>query len=296
MRPSFDMDALRTAVAGVELGSFARAAGKLGRSQSAVSMQLKKLEQQAGKQLFKRSGRGLALTEAGELLLAYARRIIALNDEVAASLGSIAAEAAVRIGLPQDFVEDVLPEVLTSFAQERPEIHVELRAGRNYQIEDEVRSGRLDLGLAFCMPQSTAEGKLIARLPLRWLASPKLGARHSNRAIPLVLFDYPCLFRQTALAALEQASMPWRLAFTTPSLPGVWGALRKGLGISARTIHRLPVQISEVDRSWGLPGLPAIEVRLFAATDISPAAYLLQTIFVRTLRERLSADRIRAAL
>src|SRR5215207_4355710 len=120
MRPAFDMDALRTMVAGVELGSFARAAAKLGRSKSAVSMQLKKLEQQAGQPLLRRNGRGLVPTEAGDALLAYARRIVALNDEAAASLDATAAAATVRIGLPQDFVEDVLPDVMTRFSRQRP--------------------------------------------------------------------------------------------------------------------------------------------------------------------------------
>src|SRR5579871_1778001 len=128
MRSTFDIDALRTMVTGVELGSFARAAAQLGRSQSAVSMQLKKLEQQADQPLFRRNGRGLVPTEAGEALLAYARRIIALNDEAATSLGTTAAVASVRIGLPQDFVEDVIPGAVAQFSRRRPGIHVEIRA------------------------------------------------------------------------------------------------------------------------------------------------------------------------
>src|SRR6516225_5173307 len=115
MRPALDMDALRTMVVGTELGSFERAASHLGRSQSAVSMQLKKLERQAGRPLFRRNGRGLVPTEAGDALLAYARRIVALNDEAAASLGATVAAASVRLGLPQDFFEDVMAEVLTRF-------------------------------------------------------------------------------------------------------------------------------------------------------------------------------------
>src|SRR5882724_2699573 len=136
MRTTFDIAALRMIVTGAELGSFARAAARLGRSQSAVSMQLKKLEEQTGKALFRRSGRGLVPTEAGDALLAYARRIIALNDEAAVSLGAAATAASVRIGLPQDFVEDVLPEVITLFARRHPKVHVEVRAGRNYDLEE----------------------------------------------------------------------------------------------------------------------------------------------------------------
>src|ERR1700753_682143 len=104
---TFDIDALRPIVAGDDLKSFARAAVKLGRSQSAVSMQLKKLEEQAGQALFLRQGRGLVPPEAGEQLLTYARRILVLHDEAAASIGTPVTSASVRMGLPQDFFEDV---------------------------------------------------------------------------------------------------------------------------------------------------------------------------------------------
>ena len=120
MRPSFDIDALRTIVAGTELGSFARAAAQLGRSQSAISMQLKRLEEQAGRPLFRRDGRRLVPTEAGDALLAYARRIVSLHDEAAAMLGATAAGASIRMGLPQDFFEDVMPEAIGRFYGGRP--------------------------------------------------------------------------------------------------------------------------------------------------------------------------------
>src|SRR6202012_971820 len=115
MKPVFGIDALRTIVVGSELGSFARASIQLGRSQSAISMQLKRLEQQAGRPLFQRNGRGLVPTEAGDALLAYARRIIELHDEAAVTLGSTAQAASNRIGPPQDFFEDVMPDTITRF-------------------------------------------------------------------------------------------------------------------------------------------------------------------------------------
>src|SRR5882757_6877569 len=151
MRTTFDIAALRMIVAGAELGSFARAADRLGRSQSAVSMQLKKLEEQTGKALFRRSGRGLVPTEAGDALLAYARRIIALNDEAAASLGAAPA-ASVRLGLPQDFAEDVLPDVILRFAKKWPLMQVEAHIGRNYALWQDVESGRLDAAISFVAP------------------------------------------------------------------------------------------------------------------------------------------------
>jgi DNA-binding transcriptional LysR family regulator len=274
MRTTFDIAALRMIVVGAELGSFARAADRLGRSQSAVSMQLKKLEAQTGKALFRRSGRGLVPTEAGDALLAYARRIIALNDEAAASLGASPA-ATVRLGLPQDFAEDVLPEVIQCFAGKWPRVQVEAHVGRNYALWQDVAGGRLDVAISFAIPGMQAQGAALVSLPQLWLGVT-MTAR--PKALPLALFDHPCLFRQHALQALEGGGSDWRIALTTPSLPGIWAALRSGLGITVRTSHRLPSGIRDVRKRLGLPALPRIDLRLFAGTALSPAASDLRDI------------------
>jgi DNA-binding transcriptional LysR family regulator len=286
MRPTFDMDALRTMVVGNDLGSFARAASQLGRSQSAVSMQLKKLEAQAGHPLFRRNGRGLVPTEAGDALLAYARRIIALNDEAATSLGATAAAASVRMGLPQDFLEDVMPDAILRFLRLRPGVHVEVRAGRNHALEDEVRAGRLDVAFAFFEPGSDAHGIRIASLPMLWLASGKLAKPAADDPIPLVLYDHPCLFRHAALQTLERKGVRWRLSLTTPSLPGVWAALRSAQGITVRTAHRVPAGIREVGAKFGLPKLPLIELRMLTTNELSPAASDLRDILEQVVRRR----------
>ena|SRR5271166_612795 len=293
MKATFDMDALRTMVAGIELGSFARAATKLGRSQSAVSMQLRKLEQQADRPLFRRNGRGLVPTEAGDALLQYARRIIALNDEAAASLGTTAAEASLRIGLPQDFVEDVIPEVIVRFARLRPGVHIEVRAGRNYVLEEEVRAGRLDVAFGFFPPGSDSHGTRVASLPMLWLGGRTMVRIPAGDPIPLVLYDHPCLFRQAAFQALERKARRWRLALTTPSLPGVWAALRAAQGISVRTAHRLPSGIRDVGAELGLPKLPTIELRLLAADDLSPAASELRDILSNVISTQVATPRPR---
>lgn len=291
MKPTFDMDALRTIVAGTELGSFARAASHLGRSQSALSMQLKKLEEQAARPLFRRNGRGLVPTEAGDLLLTYARRIIALNDEAAASLGSTAASASVRMGLPQDFFEDVMPDAILEFSRHRPGVHVEVRAGRNYALEEEVRAGRLDVAIAFFPSGSDSHGVRLGTLPMRWLGTKALVKQTTNQPIPLVLFDHPCLFRQTALQALGGKGLRWRLCLTTPSLAGVWGALRAGYGISARTPHRVPAGIRDLGSELGLPKLASIELRMLTADELSPAASDLRDILSHVISARLAVHK-----
>lgn len=126
-------------------------------------MQLKKLEEQAGRPLFRRNGRGLVPTEAGDALLAYARRIIALNDEAAASLDATATAASVRMSLPQDFFEDVMPDAIDRFARQRPGVHVVVRAGRNDALQEDVRAGRLDVAIAFFPPGSDTHGPGLRR-------------------------------------------------------------------------------------------------------------------------------------
>jgi len=296
MHPTFDMDALRAMVAGLELGSFARAASQLGRSQSAVSMQIKKLEDQAGQRLFRRNGRGLIPTEAGETLFAYARRIIALNDEAAASLGAPKATASVRLGLPQDLFDDVMPDLMAQFSRRRPGVHIELRAGRNYGLEEEVRAGRLDVAVAFFPLGSNTHGTLIASLPLLWMGTKGFEKPPGDAPLPLVVFDHPCLFRQTALQALEGNGRRWRFSLTTPSLAGVWAALHAGYGISVRPAYPVPKGLREVGAVLGLPKLPGIEVRLLTGSELSPAASDLRDIVGEVVSKRRSARKRRGGI
>jgi DNA-binding transcriptional LysR family regulator len=290
MRPTFDIEALRAIVIGSELGSFARAAIQLGRSQSALSMQLKRLEEQAGHPLFQRNGRGLVPTEAGDALLAYARRIVELHDEAATTLGNAATTASIRMGLPQDFFDDVMPDAIARFSRHRPGVHVEVRAGRNYALEDEVNAGRLDLAIAYFEPGRGKPGVSLASLPMSWFGGAsftKSSVRKPDR-IPLVLFDHPCLFRQAALNTLDRKGIPWRLSLTTPSLPGIWGAVRFGHGITVRTAHRVPSGIRDVSSGLGLPRLPSIELRMITRSDLSSAASELGLILETVVRKRVT--------
>jgi DNA-binding transcriptional LysR family regulator len=289
MRPHFDIEALRTMVVGTELGSFARAAVQLGRSQSAVSMQLKRLEEQAGHILFQRNGRGLVPTEAGETLLAYARRIVAMHDEAGATLGATVAAPAIRLGLPQDFFEDVMPDAIGCFSKLQPNVHVEVRAGRNFALEEEVRAGRLDIALAFAEAGRARSGELLASMPMFWFGRDDAAevALGYQDGLPLVLFNHPCLFRQAALQALDAAAVRWRLSLTTPSLSGLWAAVRFGLGVTVRTMHGIPDGIIRLDSE--LPRLPALELRILTGTDISPAASEFVNVLEAVTRKRLTA-------
>lgn len=290
MNPAFDIDALRAVVAGIELRSFARAAVELGRSQSAISMQLKKLEHQAGTPLFVRKGRGLVPTEAGEALAAYARRIIALNDEAARALGAAVTTETVRLGLPQDFFDDVMPATLSAFTGDHPDVHVEVRAGPNHALADEIRAGRLDGAIVFFPEGAGGEGERLCTLPMHWLMHEAFADGMARHRVPLVMFDHPCLFRQATLAALDRADRRWRVAVTTPSLPGIWGALRSKLGLAVRTGHGVPDDIVCAGDDLDLPELPAIELRMLGAQNATPAAQDLCEALRRETIDRIAPE------
>ena len=287
MKPTFDIDALRAIVLGSDLRSFASAAVQLGRSQSAISMQLKKLEQQAGTPLFVRKGRGLVPTAAGEALVAYARRIVALNDEAAATLGVAASTTTVRLGLPQDFFDDVMPATLAAFSQDHRNVHVEVQAGPNHILGEEIAAGRLDVAIALFKQRAAAEGEALCDLPMRWIAQRNNAELADQDPLPLVLFSHPCHFREAALTALDRAKRRWHAAVTTPSLPGIWASLRSRLGVAVRTEHGLPQDMVCLPRNAGLPDLPRIELRMLRAPEASAPAHSLAAILKRETVERV---------
>lgn len=271
MRPSFDIEALRTIVVANKLGSFARAAIQLGRSQSAVSMQLKRLEEQVDRPLFQRNGRALLPTEAGEVLLAYARQIIAIYDEAGRALGALPAlMPTVRLGLPQDFFDDVIPDALATFAAVRPNVHVQVRADRNFVLEEEVNAGRLDAAIVFSPADRKPSGELLASMPTGWFGQQDASVSVPASGLPLVLLSHPCPFRHAALQSLDDVGIPWRLALTAPSLSGIWAALRSGLGITVRTGHGVPAGVRRFDDY--LPPLPELDLRMLTASDLSETA------------------------
>jgi DNA-binding transcriptional LysR family regulator len=287
---NLDMDVLRTLVTASDLGALNRAAEQVGRSQSAVSQQIRKLEEQVGQQLFRKQGRGLVLTEAGDVVLNYARRILELNDEAVAAVHGVDIEGAVRFGLPSDFAESWLPAVLGRFKRAHPAVRVEASVDRNATLLDRLDKGQLDLALILGH-RSRADAEPIAKLPMAWIGGPA-SAWKREEPVPLVLFEPPCAFRQAAISALDAAGTPWRVTFTSPSLAGLWAAVDAGLGITLRTVPSRPAHLRVFGAKQGLPPLPMTELALHAAgRALSPAATRLKDI----LRETLPVNLARAA-
>lgn len=281
-QPMFDLDVLRSFATGIALGSYARAADRLGRSTSAVSAQLKKLEVQAGTALFRKAGRGLELTDAGQTMLAYAHRLLELNDEAAAAMRGAHLHGLVRLGLQEDFGETLLPEVLGRFARAHPGVRVEACMARCAELRERLSLGKLDLALVWETGNQPPlpHGDRLLGAPLQWIGAANTrvserphwwperwagGGRHAE-PLPLVLLDAPCPVREMTMAALDRAGIPWRHAFSSSSLAALWAASAAGLGLTVRTSFGLPRSVQALDRSAvGLPELPPISLWLYRA-------------------------------
>jgi len=291
---NLDMDSLRTFVTGQDAGSFARAADRLGRSTSAVSAQLKKLEEQVGTPLLRKSGRGLALTDSGEALLSYARRLLDLNDEAVSAIRGVELEGWVRLGLQQDFGETMLPRVLGRFARTHPKVRIEGRIARNDELLARIGSGQLDLALAWDGGERPGNARQIAALPLCWLGAADVTdvwRPDSGAPLPLAALEAPCLMRTIACDQLDRHGISWRLAFVSPSLGGLWAATAAGLGIAVRTSVGHPPSVRKLEpAAHGLPDLPSLGLALYRADkDLGPAGEHLAAIILDALRELLDA-------
>ncbi|WP_431824156.1 LysR substrate-binding domain-containing protein [Burkholderia sp. F1] len=285
-RISLDLEVLRSFITGVELGSFALAAERLNRSTSAVSAQLKKLEEQAGQPLLYKAGRGLALTPAGEVLLGYARRLLELNDEAVHAMRGDRLEGQVRFGMPEDFGETLLPAILARFAKTYPKVHIDIKVSRNQQLLDSLVKGKLDVALAWDNGQSWLHGQLVGTLPLCWIDSgTSPNGWLTGEPIPLATFEPPCLMRDHACMVLDHAGLEWRQAFTSSSLSGIWAAVAAGLGITIRTPAGLPGHL-RIRRD--LPPLPQVQLMLYQANaQLHDSSQRLMDIVCTTMRQYL---------
>jgi DNA-binding transcriptional LysR family regulator len=253
----FDPDLLRTLVAFADAGSLARAATSVGRTPSAVTAQMQRLEESVGVSLIEPAGRGRALTDAGERLVGHARRILAANNEAWLSITGAAADGRVAVGVTQDFVDADLPALLNLFARSHPRVRIDLRVGRSAELAEQLKDGHVDLLVS--MRQAAAPDELAVIVePMCWLMA-RDGLVGPSDELPLALLDPPCGFRDAALRALEKLGKPYRLAATSPSLSGLRAAVRAGIAVTTRTARWMGPDIVEAPAHLRLPKLPKAE-------------------------------------
>ncbi|MDB5579152.1 MAG: LysR family transcriptional regulator [Bradyrhizobium sp.] len=270
--PNLDPDLLRAFVAVADQRSFTRAAVMLNRTQSAVSMQIKRLEDRLGAELFNRSKANVDLSAAGEGLLGYARRILALNEEAVGRLAERKVEGVVRLGVMDDYGTCVVPPLLASFLAGYPRIHVEMETGLT-----SFMLGRLgesyDLVIAM-HPAARGDGEFLRREQAVWATSASHPVERQD-PLPMALYPQGCLFRKWAIDALDAARRPWRMAFVSHSLGAVEAVAAQGLAVTVVKAGTFPPKLRLLTDHEGMPQLPAADICLHRATNLSPAGALL---------------------
>jgi DNA-binding transcriptional LysR family regulator len=249
MATNLPTELLRSFVAIVDSGSMLKATERVFVTQSALSLQMKRLEETVLTPLFHRDGRRLTLTPSGTALLGHAREILALNDRAVVALTGDALVGPVRVGLVQDFAETLLSGVLARFAQLNPEVQLQVRVAGSPELLDLLNGNRLDVVLCMGAPEDAAAVRVA---PMVWHGDPELAERS---VLPLAILEPPCRFRDAALTALERDGRPFRVALETPSLSALRAAVEAGLAVTCRTALFRPLTTPiEV----GLPVVPQV--------------------------------------
>jgi len=265
-----DLSALRTLVVAVDLQGFGKAARQLHRTPGAISLQLRGLEERVGKPLFRKTGRTQALTEEGELLVGYARRLLALNDEAVLAVTATGLEGAVRFGMTQDFAESWLTEALARFGRAHASLRLDLRVDRSEPLGSAVLADELDLALAF-RGLPGREDPPLATMPVSWFVHPSLEPAR-DEPLPLLVLDSPCTFRTSAIESLDRAGRAWRIVLFSSSVSALWAAAEAGLGVVPRTALHVPPTLKPVSEAWGLPALPSTGMYLLDRGAGAPEA------------------------
>jgi len=283
---TLDLDTLRTLVIASDLGNFGQAAARLGRTPSAVSLQMKRLQQSVAAPLFRKNGRALLLTDAGEIVLRYARQMLKLNDELLHSVRGASLAGSVRLGFSQDFAETVLPTVLAQFAKLYPLLMIELRIEGNAALVEAVEKGQLDLALTIGH-FGRASAEHLGELELVWIVGREINIR-KDPPLPLVMLGPQCVIRKEMIRKLDQAGISWRIAAVSPSLAGLWASAAGGLGITARSRLGVPANLTCDARLFDLPRLKKLPVALHGQAGVSnPSLQHLRAIISQVVNEVL---------
>lgn len=269
---------LRSFIAVVDLGSVTGAGEVLGRSQPAVSLQLKRLEGLLGKAILERDGQLLRLNRDGRILYDYAQRILALNDELYASFQGLNISGTVRFGIPSEFATAILPRIIGRFSRSYPEVTLEVTSGLSTHLMQGYRQHEFDLILALhdepARKDRPRQGH-VRNDELVWVGN--LDDAQQGAGLPLVLAPEGCIYRKRALARLRKQRMASAIVYTNPDLGGIAAAIEEGLGVSALARSTVPKGVPVLKAGSGLPELGSIGVSLlYRAGERNPAVERLE--------------------
>ncbi|MCQ0988673.1 LysR substrate-binding domain-containing protein [Jiella marina] len=271
---TFDIRILRSLLSIAETGSVTETARRLGRTQPAITLQLKRLEDLSGRSLFRQEGRRMVLTTDGQMILTYAKSILRSHDELITKLASDEIEGQVVLGTPDLYAPYVLPDVLSHFRKEFPKVQVQLQCSLSTPLVRLVHRGEIDVALVTRMNDFTG-GQVVQRQQLIWVTGERSSA-HEEVPVPLALLPPGNIFRDHAIAALEQADRPWRIACISESISGLQAAVFSGMAVAVLGRKALVPGMRELEPSPQFPLLPKVEMLLYKSpVALSPAAHAL---------------------
>ena len=270
MNKDLDISLLRSFLAVVDAGGVTRAASMLALSQAAVSQQIRRLEDALDCRLFEREGRRLALAPAGERLIAQARRLLALNDEVWSAMRKPPFEGELRLGVPYDIIASVVPPILRRFAKAQPRVRVSLVCEDSKVVRERLRSGAVDLALT-TETDCGRHGETLRTDRLVWVGASG-GDAHVKDPLPVSLGAPTCVFRPVAIEALGKVRRDWRAVCEVSRLEPVHAAIEAGLAVAPLLRSSVPERFEILGREARLPALPEFRINLYAPPGLSPAA------------------------
>ncbi|MCK1425457.1 LysR family transcriptional regulator [Bradyrhizobium sp. 180] len=269
-----DLELLRSFVSVIEAGGFTRAGERVHRTQSTVSQQIKRLEEDVGQALLHRDGKDVRPTEAGERLLSYARRLLSLAEEARDVLRQPEGEGAIRLGIPEDFAAYRLAKLLGAFSRSHPRLRLDVRADQSKHLARDLERGELDLAL---YKREAGAKDAIAVWPERvhWVTSKSHPVDVNVPSVPLIGFPLGCIYRAGAIHALESAGRAWHTAYTSSSLAGIQAAVAAGMGLSILSEMAIQSDHRVLTAKDGFAPINRTEVALMAAPGASPATLRL---------------------
>jgi len=267
MSAPLDIDQLHTFIAIADTGSFTRAADRIFKTQSAVSMQMRRLEERIGKQLFTKDGRGNRLTAEGEKLLNYARRIIRLNNEAIAAFDDNRLEGTLRIGTPDDYADRYMPEIIGRFAKTHPNVELYIVCEPSTSLTEKMQKGELDIALVTHNPRER-QSDVVRTEPLCWVTSANHPLR-DNAPVPLAVGRRDCCWRQLACSALDADGRDYQILFTSWSSTVVTAAVLAGMAVSVLPESALRPGMKVLTSADGFPPLPPVQIGLMKRPGLS---------------------------
>ncbi|MFT6738121.1 MAG: DNA-binding transcriptional LysR family regulator [Kangiellaceae bacterium] len=263
------LDNLRTFVTVVDLGGYAKAGEKLGRSQPAVSLQIKRLEQQLSKRLFTKQGQRQIVNQDGLSVYKTAQTMLDLNDGIFRQFQPTSLKGRLRLGIPSEFATTLLPSIIGEFGKLYPDVSLEVTSALSKSLlEDEELSG-FDLVMALVDPDTEVDGQVLLIDELVWVGDKNVS--NPQAMLSLVLAPDGCVYRSRVIGKLKQQTQQWRISYTNADLSGITAAIKQGLGISALAKSSVPKQLDIIRHNY-LPELGTIKICLFTGKSQHPQA------------------------